>query len=46
LADKVIIDMDFESHEFYDYQNDKKYSRISDENIKTILRDIKLNTLL
>lgn len=46
LADKVIIDMDFESDELYDYQNDRKYSRVSDENIKGILRDIKLNILL
>jgi hypothetical protein len=46
LADKVIIDMEFESDEFYDYQNDRKYSRISDENIKKVLRDIKLQIIL
>jgi hypothetical protein len=46
LADKVIIDMNFELDEFYDYQSDKTYSKVSDEIIKKILRDIKLNMIL
>lgn len=46
LADKLIIDMEFKSDEFHDYQTGKSYSRISEDIIKNLLRDIKLNMVL
>jgi hypothetical protein len=46
LADKIIIDLQFESDEFHDYQTGKTYNRVSDDIIKNVLRDIKLNIVL
>ena len=46
LADKMIIDLQFESDEFHDYQTGKVYNRISQDVIKNVLRDIKLNILI
>lgn len=46
LADKVIIDLKFDSDEFYDYQNAKSYNKVSNGLIKDVIRDIKLNMIL
>lgn len=46
IADKIIIDLNFESEEFHDYQTGKTYNRVSHDIIKNVLRDIKLNMVL